>query len=128
MHTVIICLLVAIILPYLAKIPMAVAMHKAGGYNNRYPREQQAKLSGFGARAAAAHQNSFEALAVFSTAALTAIATNHVTSKVEALAIAFIVLRVVYHVVYLMNLATIRSTIWICSYACCVAILSACIA
>ena len=32
------CLIVAALLPYIAKIPLAVAMHKAGGYDNNYPR------------------------------------------------------------------------------------------
>ncbi|TAL60514.1 MAG: MAPEG family protein [Legionella sp.] len=123
MSTLVICLLIAIILPYVAKVPVAIAMQKAGGYNNHYPREQQGKLSGFGARAAAAHKNSFEALAVFSTAVLAAIATQHVTPTIEYLAMAYIATRIMYHIFYLLNWASLRSLIWMTGYACCIAIL-----
>ena len=90
MTTLIICLFIAAILPFISKIPLAYAMHKAGGYNNHYPREQQTRLHGFGARALGAHQNSFESLLIFSTAVLTAIATNHVTPTIETLAMVHI--------------------------------------
>lgn len=112
MSTVITCLFIAAILPYLSKAPLAYAMNQLGGYDNNNPRTQQSKLEGFGARASAAHQNSFEALLVFSTAAITAIATNNVTAMTENLAIAFVIARVVYHVLYLLDLAVFRSLVW----------------
>ena len=56
MNILIICLFIAMLLPYLAKMPVAVAMAKLGGYDNAHPRAQQAKLTGFGARALAGHQ------------------------------------------------------------------------
>jgi uncharacterized MAPEG superfamily protein len=112
MSLLITCLFIATIMPYLAKLPVAYAMHKAGGYNNNYPREQQARLQGFGARALAAHHNSFESLLIFAIAILTAIATNNHSSLIENLAVVHIVARCVYHVLYLMNLATLRSAIW----------------
>ncbi|MFA6303714.1 MAG: MAPEG family protein [Legionella sp.] len=128
MTTLIICLFIAILFPYLIKLPLGYAMaHAKGGYNNNYPREQQAALEGFGARALAAHQNSFEALIVFSTAVLTAIATNHVTHNVEYLAVAFIVLRVIYTALYLMNLASLRSSVWFLGLLACLTIMWSCI-
>ncbi|MGQ3892422.1 MAPEG family protein [Legionella sp. CNM-4043-24] len=128
MSTLIICLFIATLLPYLARVPVALAMNKApGGYNNDCPREQQASLKGFGARAIAAHQNSFEALLVFSTAALTAIASNHVTPMVQYLAIVFIISRLVYHALYLMNMASLRSLVWFIGLVCSLTILGSCI-
>lgn len=127
MSTLIICLLIAVLLPYLAKIPVGFAMQKAGGYDNNYPREQQARLTGFGARAAAAHQNCFESLAVFSTAALTALVTNNLSSTVQILAIVYIVSRVLYNLFYLFDMAALRSTVWFVSLICCVSILWLCI-
>ena len=56
MTIIIICLFIATLMPILAKAPLALAMNKAGGYDNRNPREQQKSLSGFGARANAAAQ------------------------------------------------------------------------
>jgi uncharacterized MAPEG superfamily protein len=128
MTTLIICLFIAVLFPYLIKLPLGYAMSKSkGGYDNHYPREQQAKLQGFGARALAAHQNSFESLIVFSTAVLTAIATNHVTQYVEYLAVAYIILRLIYTILYLANLANLRSTIWFLSLLACLSILWSCI-
>ena len=65
MNTLLTCLFIAMLLPYLAKGPVAWAMAKAGGYDNHHPRSQQAQLTGFGARALAGHQNAFESLLIF---------------------------------------------------------------
>ena len=112
MQIVIICLFIAALLPYLAKIPLAVAMNRAGGYDNKHPRDQQAALKGFGARALAGHQNAFEALMIFAIAAITAIASNSVTGTTEVAAMIFIVARVAYHILYLLNLDLLRSLSW----------------
>lgn len=127
MNTLIICLLIACILPYLSRIPLAIAMAKTGSYNNNYPRSQQATLQGFGARALAAHQNSFESLIIFATAVLTAMISNHVSTMVEYLAIVYIISRVIYHVLYLMNLAGLRSLIWFVGLVCSLTILGSCL-
>ena len=112
MNTLIYCLIAAALLPYLAKIPVAIAMNKLGGYDNNHPREQQAKLQGFGARALAAHQNAFESLIVFSAAILLAIATNTVNECVQLFAILHIGFRVAYHILYLVNIGVMRSICW----------------
>lgn len=112
MTTLIICLFIAALLPFIAKIPVAIAMHKMGGYNNNHPRAQQAKLTGFGARAFAAHQNAFESLLIFAPAVLLAIATQNTGVFIEQLAITHIVARVLYNIAYLMNIGVIRSLIW----------------
>ena len=127
MNTLIICLFIAVLLPYLSRIPVGYAMQKAHGYNNAYPREQQANLKGFGARAIAAHQNSFEALLVFATAALAAMTTNHISVTTEYLAMIFIASRIVYHLMYLLNLATLRSLVWLAGFLSCLTILGSCI-
>ncbi|MFT6918954.1 MAG: putative MAPEG superfamily protein [Cognaticolwellia sp.] len=112
MTTLIICLFIAALLPFIAKIPVAIAMHDMGGYNNNHPRAQQAKLTGFGARAFAAHQNAFESLLIFAPAVLLAIATQNTGVFIEQLAITHIVARVLYNIAYLMNIGVIRSLIW----------------
>ena len=127
MNTVIVCLFIAALLPYVSKAPLAYAMHQLGGYDNNNPREQQAKLEGFGARTLAAHQNSFEALLIFAVAAITAIASNNVTSMTENLAITFIIARVAYHVLYLFDLATLRSLVWFVGLLSSLSILWSCI-
>lgn len=112
MTTLIICLFIAAILPIIAKVPVAIAMHKLGRYNNNHPRAQQTELTGFGARALAAHQNAFESLIIFAPAVLLAIATKNTGLVIEQLAITHVVARVLYNIAYLMNIATIRSLIW----------------
>ena len=112
MTTLIICLFIAAILPIIAKIPVAIAMHKLGRYNNNHPRAQQTELTGFGARALAAHQNALESLIVFAPAVLLAIATKNTGIVIEQLAITHVVARVLYNIAYLMDIATIRSLIW----------------
>ncbi|MGB1200636.1 MAG: MAPEG family protein [Cognaticolwellia aestuarii] len=112
MTTLIICLFIAALLPLVAKVPVAFAMHKLGRYNNNHPRAQQAELTGFGARALAAHQNAFEALIIFAPAVLLAIATKNTGTVIEQLAITHVIARVLYNIAYLMDIATIRSLIW----------------
>ena len=112
MTTLLICLFIAMLLPYLSKGPVAVAMAKAGGYDNAHPREQQAKLTGFGARAVAGHQNAFESLLIFGLAVVTVIATDSVNGTVVTLAIVHVLARIAYQVLYLIDKGTLRSLSW----------------
>ncbi|MEE1979367.1 MAPEG family protein [Shewanella xiamenensis] len=112
MNTLLTCLFIAMLLPYLAKGPVAWAMAKAGGYDNHHPRSQQAQLTGFGARALAGHQNAFESLLIFGLAVLSVIATGKVTPTAEWLAIVHIVARFAYQILYLLNKGTLRSLSW----------------
>ena len=112
MTTLIWCLFIAALLPFLAKGPVAYAMQKLGGYNNHHPREQQSQLTGFGARALAAHQNAFESLIVFAPAILLAIATQHTGTNITLLAIVHVIGRVLYNALYLLNIDKLRSIVW----------------
>ena len=113
MTTLLVCLFIATIMPILAKVPLALAMNKEkGGYDNRNPREQQGALAGFGARAKAAHENSFEALIMFSPGVLAIIATNAIGSTAEYLAMAFVAARFAYLCAYWFDLHLVRSTFW----------------
>jgi len=113
MYTLILCLFIACLLPYLSKIPVGIAMGKQpGGYDNNHPRTQQMALTGFGARANAAHSNSFESLIIFSAAILTALATQHITNVIQGLAIFYLVTRCIYHILYLIDWAGLRSLVW----------------
>ncbi|WP_206483513.1 MAPEG family protein [Thalassotalea sp. G2M2-11] len=120
MTVLIYCLFIALLLPYLGKIPVAIAMHRLGGYDNNHPRAQQAKLTGFGARALAAHQNAFESLMIFAPAILLAIATHQTGQWVQQLALLHVGARVVYQILYLVNISVLRSLVWgiatVCSF------------
>lgn len=126
MNTLIICLFLAVLLPYFIKLVVGYFMKNEGSYDNHLPRVQQARLVGMGARAVAAHQNGFESLLVFATAALTAMITNHLGEYIQLLAIIYIVSRIIYNVLYLMDLAVLRSLAWAVGFLSCLAMLWSC--
>jgi uncharacterized MAPEG superfamily protein len=121
------CLFIATILPFLAKGPVAYAMKKLNGYDNNHPRDQQSKLTGFGARALAAHQNAFESLIIFAVAVLCTLVTNNITESIQILAIVHIGARVIYNILYLMDIAILRSAVWAVGIGCSFTILWQCI-
>ncbi|MEC7119217.1 MAG: MAPEG family protein [Pseudomonadota bacterium] len=112
------CMLVACLLPFsftlIAKI--------AGGFkpsDNQNPRLMLAKLpNGLAARAHAAQLNSFETLPVFLAAVLMAQYMIVPQAVINNLAIAYVLLRVLYGIAYLANWASFRSVIWFLGLAC----------
>ncbi len=117
------CLIVTMLFPYIAKVPLMVAMGREGkGYDNRNPRDQQARLQSWGKRALAAHQNSFEILPVFASAVF----LNHLTAgdptKSAGLAVFFVLSRFGYVGLYLADLASVRSVVWFGGMISCVAL------
>jgi len=120
-------LIIAALLPYLAKGPVAYAMHKLGGYDNKHPRSQQAKLTGFGARALAAHQNAFESFMIFAAAILLAITTQHIGENIQQLAAIYLAARVIYNFLYLANIGALRSLSWFISLGCSLSIMILCL-
>ena len=99
-------------MPFIAKAPLALAMHKESRYDNKYPRAQQQRLEGFGARANAAHYNCFEALACFAPAVLAVLAVDAVNEMAILCAWIFVAARVAYVVCYWLNQHVIRSISW----------------
>ena len=114
------CILIAAFLPLLF-----TAIAKSLGrrsFNNRSPREFQAQLTGTALRAHWAHLNSFEAFPAFAAGVLVAQQIGAGQGKIDALAIAFVVLRVIYGACYIADLATLRSIIWAAAAGCTVAL------
>lgn len=105
-------LFISMLLPFLAKAPLAFAMQKSGGYDNHNPRAQQAALKGFGQRANAAHYNSFEALLIYACAVFATIAAGIVDQTTVTLGWVFIACRIAYLLCYWLDYATLRSTVW----------------
>lgn len=120
-----ICILVACFLPIVcAGIAKSRGFGKPGrdgGFDNHHPREWLADLKGWQARAHAAQLNSFEALPIFIAGVLVAQQHHAAQHTVDALAAAFILLRVGYICLYLMDRANLRSVCWSLGLACCVA-------
>ncbi|MEN9631348.1 MAG: hypothetical protein RJA10_4576 [Pseudomonadota bacterium] len=111
-----ICMIVAALLPIvcagIAKAGRFGVPTSQGGYDNRNPRAWLAQQEGRRARANAAQANSFEALPLFLAGVLVAQQTGARPAVVDALAVAFVLLRVGYIACYLANRDLLRSTVW----------------
>ncbi|MHA3083339.1 MAPEG family protein [Acinetobacter sp. ANC 5383] len=110
-------ILTACLLPYVFTFIAKIA----GGYklkDNQNPREFLAKTTGLAARANAVQQNSFESLPLFLASVLMAEYMVMNQNMIMTLGIAYIVLRILYGICYLVNWATLRSIIWAFSMVC----------
>jgi len=112
------CVFVSALLIFVARMPVAKAMKEQGGYDNHLPRQQQTQLTGFGARALAAHQNSFEAFLLFAVGVLMAHTTQTQGWLIDGLAIVFVIARVIYLLCYWADLAWQRSLVWFVGFVC----------
>jgi uncharacterized MAPEG superfamily protein len=105
------CVLIAAVLPY-----AATGLAKAGGRmpikQNNTPRDWLEKLQGWPKRAHWAQLNSFEVFPAFAAAVIVAQLTHAAQDKADHLAVAFIALRVLYLVMYLADLAPVRTLCW----------------
>lgn len=113
------CLIAAAALIYITKLPVAIAMAKLdGGYDNHQPRAQQARLTGFGARALAAHQNAIEAFPLFAAGLLLALWAQAAEAWINGLCLTFVIARMVYCILYWADVATLRSLVWAVGTGC----------
>ncbi|TKB47157.1 MAPEG family protein [Thalassotalea mangrovi] len=111
------CLFIAGLLHPLSKLPLIKAQAQCpGGYDNNNPREQQASLTGWGKRALAAHQNQIESLPLFASGVLVTMVADVSSSMVSFLAITYVIARIVYLILYVKDISTLRSLIWIIGY------------
>jgi uncharacterized MAPEG superfamily protein len=113
------CVLIAGLMPFLFT---GIAKAGARGFDNRRTRDFQAGLTGWRQRAHWAHQNSFEAFPLFAAAVIIAHQTGGEQTQVDALAIAFILLRLAYGGLYIADQATLRSLVWFGALICCIAL------
>jgi uncharacterized MAPEG superfamily protein len=111
------CVLVAALLPIvcagLAKRHGFGRSRREGGYDNGNPRAWLARQEGASARANAAQANSFEALPFFIGAVVIAHQLQAPQVWVDALAVAFVLLRVAYIGLYVADRPTLRSLVWL---------------
>lgn len=110
-------ILIACLLPYIFTI-IAKVTGGFKGSDNQNPREFLAKTTGLSARANAVQQNSFESLPLFIAAILMAEYMVVPQGFTMMMGSAYIVLRIIYGICYLLNLSTLRSIIWFMSMVC----------
>jgi uncharacterized MAPEG superfamily protein len=106
--------LVAALLPYLT-VGGAKSMK---GYDNAAPRTYLDRLDGWRARADWAHRNHFEAFPAFAAGVIIAQMKGTPQHLIDVLAALFIVARVAYTAIYVANLATLRSLVWLLGLVC----------
>jgi uncharacterized MAPEG superfamily protein len=121
------CVLVAAFLPLLcagiAKSGQFGQPRKDGGFDNHNPRAWLASQTDWRARANAAQANSFEALPFFIGAVVIAHLLGAYQTRLDILAFLFIVLRLMYIMMYVSGMATMRSVVWVAALLVNVAIL-----
>ncbi len=98
----------AVILTYAPFLAVGFARFQIG-YDRSAPRAMFDKLPDYAKRATWAHQNCFEALTIFSAAALMAYVTGVESNWALISAIAFLVSRLLYSVFYILNIPLLRS-------------------
>lgn len=109
------CVLIAAIIPMLMSM-----LAKAGGpgFDNHAVRPYLDTLTGWRQRANWAQQNGYEAFPPFAAAVIIAHQAGADQATVDTLAVAFIVIRLIYGAMYIANLATLRSLVWTAGFAC----------
>ncbi|MDE1998355.1 MAG: MAPEG family protein [Burkholderiales bacterium] len=121
------CVVAAAVLPVLT-VGMAKAAsrgsRKNGGYDNHNPRQWEERLEGWKQRAVAAQNNGFEALPLFVAAVLMAQQAHADQGKIDSLAGAFVIIRVLYVAIYLKDWATLRSLVWAAGVGVCIALIA----
>lgn len=121
------CVLIAALLPmvcaYLAKSGGFGRPPQQGGFDNHAPRAWLQQQTGFQARANAAQANSFEALPFFIGAVVIAHQLGAQQTWLDLLALLFVLLRGFYILMYVADMATVRSSVWAAGFFVNVAIL-----
>lgn len=115
------CLFVAALIPYvLSTLGGYLRVRQFGTLDNKHPRQQQAQLTGVGARVHAAQQNAWEALPVFASAVLVAHVTGADPVASAHAALLFVAARVLHPILYAANIDTLRSLVFLVGLGSCV--------
>jgi len=116
------CVFVAALLPYIWTSLAKFAGGKFGDAENRAPREYLETLGGWRKRAHWAQLNAFEAFPPFAAAVIIAHLQQVSQLRIDGLALAFVVLRVLHGVFYLADRGYWRSTVWFSAVGCVIAL------
>ena len=110
------CVLIAALLPIvcagIAKSGMLSTSRREGGFDNNNPRGWLARQTDWRARANAAQANTFEALPFFFAAVIIAHLLQAGQTRLDILALMFVVLRIAYIMMYVADWAKARSLLW----------------
>ena len=113
MKIAIIVLIAMALFPYMmAWVSGFYRVKELGKIDNKNPRQQYTQLTGVGARAVAAQQNCWEALAFYSAALLAVSASGVSVDYLAETALVVLVCRTLYCICYLANLDKFRSLLF----------------
>lgn len=113
------CVLIAALLPF----PFTLAAKVSKRFDNARPREYLDALTGWRRRAHAVQLNSFEAFPAFAAAVIIAQMLHTAPQgRIDGLAVAFVVLRILFGLCYLADQATLRSLAWFAGVGCVIAL------
>jgi uncharacterized MAPEG superfamily protein len=113
------CLLVASLLPYsCAGLAKFAKRNENDAYDNHHPRAWLSRQTGFQARANAAQLNGFEALPFFVAAVFLAHHLQVLQIRIDALAMGFVLFRMAFIALYVLNWATLRTVVWTAAFGC----------
>jgi uncharacterized MAPEG superfamily protein len=114
------CVLVACFLPLvctgLAKWGMFTKSRRDGGYDNNNPRAWLLRQTDWRARANAAQANTFEALPFFIAAVVIAHQLGAAQTRLDVACLLWVLLRLVYVMMYVGDLATARTAVWTAAF------------
>ena len=110
------CLLAAVVLTIVSIMP--AKLNGVREYDNANPRDPRFYTPGLRARSQGAHLNGYEAFPFFAAAVILAEMRAVPQGTVNALAVAFVIARIVYVLMYLGNRPTLRSVVWFVGFAC----------
>jgi uncharacterized MAPEG superfamily protein len=114
------CLLAAVILTILSIVPAKLDGRRQ--YDNANPRDPAFYTPGLRARSQGAHMNGFEAFPFFAAAVILAEMRSVPQHTVNILAVAFILARIAYVLLYLTDRPSLRSAVWTVGFVCNLAI------
>ncbi|WP_431478870.1 MAPEG family protein [Massilia eburnea] len=119
------CIAAACLLPMMVALtPKVASVAGEDRYDNADPRDWAGRQAGWMKRAHAAHLNGFEALPLFIAAVILAQQAHANQDRIDILAMAFVLIRVTYSIIYISNLATLRTLVWFAGIGVSLAILA----
>jgi uncharacterized MAPEG superfamily protein len=114
------CLLAVAAIPYLlAGIGAYLRVQQLGSLDANHPRLQALELRGAAARAYASQQNAWEALALFGAAVMVAHLAGADPGQSALASILFVVARSLHPVMYIGDLAPLRTLVFVVGLGCC---------
>ena len=112
------CVLVVAAMPYVLVLIAKLSPEYLRGGHNRDPRSYTATLDGVRKRAFQAHLNGFEALPPFAAAVIIAHLAGAAQGTADALAVVFVLCRVLHAGLYMADLDKLRTAVWMVGIGC----------